>query len=355
VLAEARGIAPDARVVAQGERFAIVELPAAAVARLVSQARTIDDLRLLVAGPATVDTEQDFVLLCERAADQTLELLGSERQSVRPWSVTVSARDPVWRRSPAWSASEIISARLHGADTRGTVRSAVDLRIQVDRRQAHIALNLGRRPLGKRDDGGQAGRPGALRPTVAAALVRLAMADVDLGIAARGVYDPFCGSGTIVAEAMQLGLPVFGSDIDEGAVLATRARISSLADGRVRGNRADDLAADLMHRVFRHDVLSGVPGRVTASIVASNLPWGKQVKVARHGELFDRVAAIVADSIGRGGGCALLTTHEDQLAASLRRRGTGARISSRRIGLLGQTPGIVVASAGQLPHAWNRR
>jgi hypothetical protein len=82
---------------------------------------------------------------------------------------------------------------------------------------------------------------------------------------------------------------------------------------------------------------------VTAGIVCGNLPWGKQVKVERRGDLFDQVVAIVAGPLDRGGCCALLTTHEDQLAASIRRRIKDVRISSRRIGLLGQTPGIVVA------------
>ena len=355
VLAEVRGIVPDAGIVAAHERLAIVELSAADLTRLVAQVRTVDDLRLLLAGPEDVSTEQDFVRLCERAADQALEYLGGERQLIEPWSVTISARDPVWRRNPAWEPDGIISSKLHGASVHATARSIVDLRIQVDRQQMTVALNVAARPLGKRDEGGQAGRLGALRPTVAAALVRLAVADVEPLVTAQGVYDPFCGTGTIVAEAMYLGLPVFGSDVDEEAVLATRARLSRLAGDRARRGRAADRAgdggtdpavdpaADLLHRVFRHDVLRGVPGRVTASIVCGNLPWGKQVKVERRGDLFDQVAAIVAGPLDWGGCCALLTTHEDQLAASLRRRLTGVRISSRRIGLLGQTPGIVVA------------
>jgi tRNA G10 N-methylase Trm11 len=154
------------------------------------------------------------------------------------------------------------------------------------------------------------------------------------------VYDPFCGTGTIVAEAAHLGLPVFASDVDEEAVLATRQRLA----GRGRAG-AGDPAGGLAHRVFRHDVLRGEPARVTARVVAANLPWGKQVKVERRGDLFDATVAFAARALAGGGGCALLSTHEDQLAARLRKRAPGAQIATRRIGLLGQTPGIVTARA----------
>lgn len=60
------------------------------------------------------------------------------------------------------------------------------------------------------------------------------------------------------------------------------------------------LDEDLLHHVFRHDVLRGVPARVTASVVVANLPWGKQIKIDRRGELFDATAAIVARAVGSG-------------------------------------------------------
>jgi 23S rRNA G2445 N2-methylase RlmL len=254
--------------------------------------------------------------------------------------VTLSARNPIWRRNPKWNPNEVIKRRLHGADADATARSLVDLRLQIDGTDAHAALSLTERPIGKSADGA-AERLGALRPTVAAALVRLATAGVDQAVLRHGVYDPFCGTGTIVAEASRLGLAIFASDIDEGAVTITRTRLVDLV--KSRATPADDPAAELAHRVFRHDVLRGVPARVTARMVVANLPWGKQVRVDRRGELFDATAAIVARALTDGGTCALLTTHEDQLAARLRKQAGQVKITSRRIGLLGQAPGIVVA------------
>jgi tRNA G10 N-methylase Trm11 len=57
-------------------------------------------------------------------------------------------------------------------------------------------------------------RPGALPPTVAAAMVQLAARP-------RGVLlDPCCGTGTILGEALAAGWAAEGTDIDEAAVAA---------------------------------------------------------------------------------------------------------------------------------------
>jgi len=80
---------------------------------------------------------------------------------------------------------------------------------------------------------------------VAAALVRLAISGAGPEVLGRGVYDPFCGTGTIAAEAVHLGLPVFASDIDERAAELTRQRLAGERAGSAPG------AADVLrHRVF---------------------------------------------------------------------------------------------------------
>lgn len=320
VRSEVSELVPSATIISD-ERFLLVTT---GVHRLISQSRTIDDLRILVAGPGEVASAGDLEALVSEAAQRTVPLLGDDRNQDERWSVTVAARNPSWRAKPRWDPAPILSRLLHGADPSATERRPVDLRLQIDRRTAHLSLNVLPRPLGKTDP--VATRPGALRPTVAAALVRMA---VELAPDAGGLYDPFCGTGTIVAEAYRRGLDIFASDIDPEAVEITRRRLTGLADSA--------------HRVFVHDVLRGVPSRVDVPLIVGNLPWGKQIRLERRGDLFDRVAAVVASGLARGGACALLTTYEDQLAARIRRQAPKARIDTRRIGLLGQTPGIVTA------------
>jgi Putative RNA methylase family UPF0020 len=337
VICEIRALGTHITAGEPTERFVIVAADAAGLARLRSGGRTFDDIRVLVAGPSAVPDAAAFDQLCAQAAAATDAYLHGHdpaRADSTSWSVTMSARTPSWRRHPGWDPAGPITARLGGADLRSRSRAAVDLRIQVDGEQAHISVNLAARPHGKREPGPV--RPGALRPSVAASLVRLALRAADPRAAERGLYDPCCGTGTIPAEAVLLCLPVYASDIDAEAVAATAKRLAALARPGQR----------LPVRVFQHDLLRGIPRDMTATIVAANLPWGKQVRLPRRGEAFDAIASLTARGLAEGGASALLTTSGQQLIARIRRQAPDARITARRIGLLGQTPTVVVAQPG---------
>jgi 23S rRNA G2445 N2-methylase RlmL len=92
----------------------------------------------------------------------------------------------------------------------------------------------------RQHDGRNIERQGALRATLAAAMVNLA------GKPSGILLDPCCGSGTILAEAAEVGWTAAGTDIDASAVsIASRnvpeasvqigdARQISLVDGSVR-------------------------------------------------------------------------------------------------------------------------
>jgi SAM-dependent methyltransferase len=346
VTAEIRQLVPVADADEPADRFVIARVDDASLGRLRSAGRTFDDIRLLVAGPAAITDLASFDRLCEQArsaADHYLQACDQPRADSRPWSVTMSARSPRWREAPGWDPSGPIGAWFHGADLSARSRAPVDLRIQVDGDQGHISLNLFSRPQGKREAGPD--RRGALRPSVAAALVRLALQAASPSAIRHGLYDPCCGTGTILAEAARLSVPVYGSDLDGEAVTAATDRLVALT-----GAGSSPLAA----RVFRHDLLRGVPRDVPARIVASNLPWGKQIRLPSRTDLFDAVARLTARGIAEGGASVLLTTGEQQLVARIRRHAPQARITTRRIGLLGQTPAVVLAESDHTGPAQHR-
>jgi tRNA G10 N-methylase Trm11 len=236
----------------------------------------------------------------------------------------------------------VIAKHLNGANVDAQERHRVDVRIQVDNDLVHFSLNIRDRPVGKRVGEPAVTRAGALRPTVAAALVRLAVAQASPGIIRQGIYDPFCGSGTILAEATAIGLPVFGSDIDPEAVTITRQRLAQL--GRAGGGKPTS-AEDWTHRVFTNDVLKAAfPARVLAKAIVGNMPWGKQIKLERRTELFDATAKFITPAIAAGGVAVLLTTQETQLAARLRKHIKNVHCETVKIGLLGQSPAIVLVT-----------
>lgn len=335
--AELLELAPRAVVREGTERFILIGIPAADLEQLGALARTVDDLRLLVAGPGEVATPDALAALLELGALATRRVLEADDESdwkSGPWSVTLSARNPPWRGRLDWGEGDLIEKHLPGASLTATSRHDVDLRLQVDEKLAHISLNLWPQPIGKHAGEAAPNWKGALKPTVAAALLRLAVGPVAAGVVERGLYDPFCGSGTIVGEAFRAGLSVFASDVSPDAVKLTRSRLAGL------GAEPDGL----LQQVFVRDVMTGPDSRVTARVVAGNLPWGKQVEVDQRGVLFDTTALLVWHLIRSGGSAALLTTNEDQLVSRLRSR--GLTVATRRIGMLGQTPAVVTACPG---------
>jgi tRNA G10 N-methylase Trm11 len=132
----------------------------------------------------------------------------------------------------------------------------------------------------KRQHGGRdAERRGALRPTVAAAMVRLA------GRTRGALLDPCCGSGTILEEAAARGWQARGSDIDLEALRAARRNARSpllLADARSLPLRDGAVGACVANLPFgRQYEVEGDPrvwlGRVLAELTRVTRPKGRIV------------------------------------------------------------------------------
>lgn len=68
-------------------------------------------------------------------------------------------------------------------------------------------------------------KKGMLPPKVARMMVNLAVGATNEGV----LLDPFCGSGTILMEAMLFGFAVIGNDQDAAAVAGTRANLDWLS------------------------------------------------------------------------------------------------------------------------------
>jgi 23S rRNA G2445 N2-methylase RlmL len=175
--------------------------------------------------------------------------------------------------------------------------------------------------------------PASLRPTLAAALVRLA--EVRPG---HTLLDPMCGAGTILAEALEAarrsrGAPVqlWGGDVDAGAARAAAANLRRL--GPVHLARWDAARLPL-------------PAQSVDRIV-SNLPFGKQLSSPEEvGPLYRRVLPEM-DRVLRPGGRAVLLVSEAPLLREAARQTTWKHERELRVRVLGQ---MAVISVWRKPH-----
>ncbi|MGH3437943.1 MAG: TRM11 family SAM-dependent methyltransferase [Pseudonocardiaceae bacterium] len=123
-------------------------------------------------------------------------------------------------------------------------------------RAAFVAgLRLSDKRMRQHGDGRTTERRGALRPVVAAAMIRLA------GESPGRMLDPCCGSGTFLEEALSVGWEAVGSDLDPEAVATARENVP----------RAVVEQADVQK--LPHD-------DAAFNAVVSNLPFGRQFQVA---------------------------------------------------------------------------
>jgi len=202
-------------------------LSRAANPKVFRRLRTVDDVAVVDASSPTVEDAAGLIALIADEGDlrNAMEIAGRADRLAGSFSVTVTAA-----HTALGSAAEIeqivartISAR-YGWHHLQMQRSSIDVRVFIDGTWALVGIRLFDEPLSRRKYRVVNVR-GSLRPTVAAALVRLA------GPGRRPpqrVWDPFCGSGTILCEAALLGHEVWGTDIEPDAVDASRANISAV-------------------------------------------------------------------------------------------------------------------------------
>ena len=150
-------------------------------------------------------------------------------------------------------------------------------------------------------------RPGALRPTIAAAMVLLS-APVAYDI----FLDPMCGSGTILFERTDFGgsKSLIGNDSDSKALTIAAETAKRFKDAIEFQN------VDATNATF----LEGQEGQVTK--VVTNLPFGKQFKkeselASLYGNALGRWATLLAPT----GRMVLLTPHIDMLITAAKKNG----------------------------------
>ncbi len=172
-------------------------------------------------------------------------------------------------------------------------------------------------------------RPASLRPTVAAAMVRLAEIKPK-----HRVLDPMCGAGTLLAEhwlAME-GIradkpPALGGDLEHGAVYAAAANLRRI--GTTFLNRWDARRLPL------------APASIDR--ILCNPPFGKQLgDPATLGALYRRMLVEFDRVLAPGGKAILLVSEQDLLSEAAAPLAHWRRVRIVRVRILGQSALISV-------------
>lgn len=288
--------------------------------------RTADDVFVEVAVVEGVERPRAVLaLLAERAADvdlwPALAVLGALRPLPALPALYVRASF-VGRRN--YTTPEIeeavaapILARHRLARTDDDRQAPLHLRVAIEGDRARLGLRLTAVPLHERA-WKRAHRPGSLKPSVAAALWRLAA----LAPGARAL-DPCCGGGTLVAEAASSGARALGGDAASEALRASAENLH---------------AAGLGASILRWDARRLPLASACVDAAASNLPWGRQTgSVGTLSDLHAGVLVELARVLRPGARAALLTDRPELLAGGMLREE-----GRREIGLFGQRPTLVV-------------
>lgn len=163
--------------------------------------------------------------------------------------------------------------------------------------------------------------PAALRPSIAHALVWLSQPHPE-----DTFLDPFCGSGTIVAErACYPAVSIMALDISHEAV--SIARQNTPYPVEIKWGDACKM---------------NVPSTSIQKIV-TNLPWGKQIQIENVGELYMNFLAEARRILHPGGKLIALTDREEELTRACKKNSLHCS-REYTISLHGSIAGIFIVS-----------
>jgi putative N6-adenine-specific DNA methylase/tRNA (guanine6-N2)-methyltransferase len=193
----------------------------------------------------------------------------------------------------------------------------VDIRVDLYGRHLVAGVQRTRDSLGNRL---KRARPlrSAVKPTIAAAMVRLACAHRGAGM----LIDPMCGTGTIPIEAARINprLEVMASDWDEETVEVARETVAN------HGLRIEPRVADARHL--------GETAPATFDYIVTNPPYGvRQAKRTSIARLYRSLLPSFAGAIKDSGRLVLIVVKYRAFLSVL--EGCGLRVSGERVVDLG--------------------
>lgn len=319
---EIRAKIAGAKIIEVGDKRIIFEAPIQT--KEINLLKTIDDLGLLIGIAKAESLEKIIAFVLSQNLNEIKAKIALFRPLKNDFSLTAT-----FSRVKGFTAKEIlgeladkISQQYHWQFTKFDHRN-FDLKIFADHQEVYLSARLTPESLHHRPYK-TVSRPGSLRPTVAAAMIWLAVGPkTNLKI-----VDNFCGSGTILAEAYLAGHQVFGGDIDPESVSITKQNLKNLGcqtEGKIK---------------LLDATKTNWPDHFFDSVI-SNLPWNEKIKIGSITELYEGSLTEFARIVKPGGTLSLLVSNPQLLIKHAKKFLPEAKIETVKLGLLGQNPTIV--------------
>lgn len=312
----------DVSVVSMTDKVIVFETNAP-ISRVV-QLRTVDDVCILL-------LESDAQNIPEVLSSVDMEKALKEIKQFRDFnttefSVTYSQFKP--RNIKKDDVLKPIISFITGKTTwkySERERADIDFRVHIEEDKLYFGIRVAKESLQHRDYYLEK-QVGALKPPIAACLVRLAAR----GRKKLNIVDNLCGSGTILLESLQQGHDISGGDGDTEAVRITKKNFEQLLPGASKNiTREDCTVAFFDAKLF--------------DCAISNFPYGKQIPLLSKSRLYEGCIKEYARILKSDGALVLLVTEPDLAIHSMKRYLPNHTIRTRKIGFLGQTPTVVTA------------
>lgn len=319
-------IIDDAQIIKSAPKRVVFEAP---VTPALAQLRTIDDIGILLGQTKTASLEGIAAFVQELDVSNVrwiIEQIRPELAGTFSITTTLTGVQGFTGDNLKQTLGEIIKHKTGWKFTK-LDHSNFDLRIFADRHEVYCSVKLLGQSLHERGYKAES-RKGSLRATIAAAMVNISTQ----GETNLKVVDNFCGSGTILAEALLAGNEVYGGDIEPESIEFTRRNLASLK-------------YDKSDRIVQLNATKTKWQNHYFDCAISNLPWGKQVAVEHITDLYHNTLQEYARILKLEGAlCLLIGSKPELLIKHTKQVFPGANIKTWQLGYLGQTPTIVLIS-----------
>jgi tRNA (guanine6-N2)-methyltransferase len=316
----------DAQIIESAPKRVIFEAP---MTSGLAQLKTADDIGILLGQTKAVNLDDIAAFVQEldvSSARTAIEQIRPELANTFSITTTIAGARGFTGDELNQAISEIIK-RKTGWKFTELDHSNFDVRIFVDRSEVYCSVKLLAQSLHERAYK-TVSRQGSLRATIAAAMATIATQ----GKSGLKVVDNFCGSGTILAEALLAGHEIYGGDIEPESVEFTRRNLVNLK-------------YDKPDRIVQLNATKTKWPSNFFDCAISNLPWGKQIEIERITDLYHHTLQEYARILKpQGMLCLLIGSKPELLMKHAKQVFPGANIKTWQLGYLGQTPTIVFVS-----------